>query len=64
MDSKMRDPMNINRMTYDEMSKVVNESYAKTNDVRRTVKDTGVPFDLVFDMTGLKDSFDFYDGED
>ena len=60
----MRDPMNINRMTYDEMSKVVNESYAKTNDVRRTVKDTGVPFDLVFDMTGLKDSFDFYDGED
>ena len=55
--------LNINRMSYDEMSKVVNESYAKTKDVRKTVKETGIPFDLVWDMTGLKDSFDFYDGE-
>ena len=56
--------MNINRMSYDELSKVVNESYAKTNNIRKTVKETGIPFDLVWDMTGLKDSFDFYDGED
>ena len=56
--------MNINRMSYDEMSKVVNESYAKTNDIRKTVKETGVPFDLVWDMTGTKDYFDFCDGED
>ena len=55
--------MNINRMSYDELSKVVNESYAKTNNIRKTVKETGIPFDLVWDMTGLKDSFDFYDGE-
>ena len=60
----MRDPMNINRMSYDELSKVVNESFAKTKDVRKTVKETGIPFDLVWDMTGLKDSFDFYDEED
>ena len=51
--------MNINQMTYDEMSKVVNESYAKTNDIRKTVKETGVTFDLVWDMTGYKDYFDF-----
>ena len=55
--------MNINRMSYDALSKVVNESYAKTNNIRKTVKETGIPFDLVFDMTGLKDSFDFYDEE-
>ena len=60
----MRDPMNINRMSYDELSKVVNESCAKTKNVRKTVKETGIPFDLVWDMTGLKDYFDFYDGED
>ncbi len=41
--------LNINRMTYEEMSKVVNESYATTKDVRKTVKETGIPFDLVWD---------------
>ena len=45
------------------MSKVVNESYAKTNDIRKTVKETGVTFDLVWDMTGYKDYFDFYENE-
>jgi len=56
--------MNINQMTYDEMSKVVNESYAKTNDIRKTVKETGIPFPLVWGMTGHKDYFDFYENED
>ena len=51
--------MNINQMTYDELSKTVNESYAKTNDIRKTVKETGVPFDLVWDMTGYKDYLGF-----
>ena len=55
--------MNINRMTYDELSKVVNDSYANTHDIRKTVKETGIPFNLVWDMTGMKDYFDFYDGE-
>ena len=56
--------LNINRMTYDEMSKVVNESYATTNDIQKTVKETGIPFDLVWDMTGMRDYFDFYDGDE
>ena len=51
--------LNINRMTYDALSKTVNESYAKTNDIRKTVKETGIPFPLVWDMTGYKDYFDF-----
>jgi hypothetical protein len=51
--------LNINRMTYDEMSKVVNESYPTTNDIRKTVKETGIPFDLVWDMIGLKDWFEW-----
>ena len=51
-------------MTYDEMSKVTNESYTKTNDIRKTVKETGIPFSLVWDMTGYKDYFDFYENED
>lgn len=54
--------MNIYRMTYDELSKVVNESYAKTNDIRETVKETGIPFDWCWDMTGCKDASDFEDG--
>ena len=51
--------MNINQKTYDALSKTVNESYAKTNDIRKTVKETGIPFPLVWDMTGYKDYFDF-----
>ena len=46
-------------MTYDELSKVVNESYAKTNDIRKTVKETGIPFSIVWDMTGYKDYLGF-----
>ena len=56
--------MNINGMTYDVLSNVVNKSYAKTNDIRKTVKETGIPCDLVWDMIGMKDYFDFYDGEE
>ena len=55
--------MNIHRMTYEELSKTVNESYAKTNDIRKTVKETGIPFPLVWDMTGYKDYFDLYENE-
>jgi len=51
--------MNINQMTYDALSKTVNESYAKTNDIRKTVKETGTPFALVWDMTGYKDYLGF-----
>jgi len=51
-------------MTYDELSKTVNEVYRETEDIRKTIQRTGLPFDLVWDMTGMKDWFDFYDGEE
>ena len=52
-------------MTYDELSKIVNTSYSKTKDIRTTMKETGLSFDEVWDMTGMKDYFDFEEtGED
>ena len=50
--------------SYEELSKTVNDSYKKTVDVRETVKETGVPFNEVWDMTGLKDWFDFYETDE
>jgi hypothetical protein len=42
-----------------------NASYAKTSDIRETMKETHLSFDEVLDMTGMKDSFDFEEiGED
>ena len=50
-------------MTYDELSKTVNEVYRETGDIKKTMEKTGLPFDLVWDMTGMKDYFDFEDTE-
>ena len=52
------------KLSYGELSQIVNASYAKTNDIRETMKETGVSFDEVWDMAGMRDYFDFYDGED
>ena len=49
--------------TYDELSKLVNVSYAKTNDIRETMKQTGLSFDEVWDMTGMKDWMDFMEDD-
>ena len=49
--------------TYDELSKLVNTSYAKTNDIRETMKQTGLSFDEVWDMTGMKDWMDFMEDD-
>ena len=49
------------KLSYEELSKMVNESYKKTGDVRETVKETGVPFNEVWELTGNKDWFDFYE---
>ena len=38
-------------MTYNELSEIVNNSYRETGDIRKTVKETGVPFNEVWDMT-------------
>ncbi len=49
--------------TYDELSKLVNASYAETKDIRETMKQTGLSFDQVWDMTGMKDWMDFMEDE-
>ena len=46
-------------MTYDELSKVVIESYLRTDNIRETMKETGRSFDEVWDMIGLKDWFEW-----
>ena len=46
------------KLSYGELSEIVNASYAKTNDIRETMKETGVSFDEVWDMTGMKDIFE------
>ena len=43
---------------YDELSKIVNASYAKTKDIRLTMKETGVSFGECWEMVG-PDLFDF-----
>ena len=44
---------------YDGIAKLVNDSFKRTRDIHKTMKETGMPFDLVYDMTGIKDHFDF-----
>lgn len=52
------------KLNYGELSEIVNASYAKTNDIRETMKETGLTFDEVWDITGMKDYVDFYVEED
>ena len=54
----MRNPY---KGSYDELCAKVNESYKITNDVRETVKETGLHFDVVWEMLGFKDWYDFYE---
>ena len=51
-------------MNYNELSEIVNKSYRETGDIRKTVKETGVSFNEVWDMTGLKDWFDLYETDE
>ena len=51
--------MNKNNLSYRELSEIVNASYARTKDIRETMKETGVSFSEVWEMTGMKDYFDF-----
>jgi len=45
--------------SYDELSKLVNESYCRTGNIRETIKEAGLSFDEVWDMTGMKDWFEW-----
>jgi hypothetical protein len=49
-------------LSYGELSEIVNASYAKTNDIRRTMKETSLSFDEIWDLTGMKDCMDFSGG--
>ncbi len=46
-------------VSYRELSEIVNASYAKTKDIRKTMRETGVSFSEVWEMVGMKDYFDF-----
>ena len=49
---------------YDDISKRVNTSYSHTQDIRATMKDTGLLFDVVSEMVGFKDEMDWMETED
>jgi len=53
-------------MSYDELSKVVNDAYRENSDIRiRTLaNELGIPFNVVWECLGFKDWFDFEDTED
>ncbi len=50
--------------SYDELSKMVNESYARTKDIRETMRETGVSFTEAWEMIGMKDYFDFVESDE
>ena len=56
--------MNKGYVSYRELSEIVNASYAKTKDIRDTMRETGVSFSEVWEIIGLKDYFDFYEEGD
>ena len=53
-------------MSYDELSKVMNDAYRENSDIRiRTLaNELGIPFDVVWECLGFSDWFDFEDTED
>jgi len=57
----MRNPY---KGTYQVICAKGKKTYKRTNDVRDTVKETGIDFDVVWEMLGFKDYFDFYDTEE
>ena len=46
---------------YDAISKRVNASYAETGDIHQTMRETRLPFDVVWEMVGMKDEMDWMD---
>jgi len=54
-------------LTYDDLCKLVNDAYRGNPDIRiqTLADDLGVPFEVVWEMIGFKDYFDFVEtGED
>jgi hypothetical protein len=44
---------------YDAISKRVNATYADTGDIRETMRETRLPFDIVWEMVGYAEYFAF-----
>ena len=49
---------------YDQVASRVNQSYRRTGDIRLTMVETGLPFDVVWEMVGMKDEMDCLDTQD
>ena len=43
---------------YDETAKRENKSYAKTEDIHQTMRETRLPFSVVWEMVGFRDEMD------
>jgi hypothetical protein len=48
-------------VSYGELCVKVNKTYKRMSDVRETVKETVIDFDIVWDMLGFKDWYGFYE---
>ena len=48
---------------YDETANRVNASYAETQDIHQTMRETRLPFDVVWEMVGFKDEIDWMETE-
>ena len=49
---------------YDAISKRVNASYAETGDIRETMREMRLPFDVVWEMVGFRDEMDWVETQD
>ena len=49
---------------YDGMSKRVNASYRRTGDIRLTMSETELTFDVVWEMVGFRDEMDWVETQD
>ena len=49
---------------YDTTAKLVNATYAETRDIRETMRETRLPFDVVWEMVGFRDEMDWVETQD
>lgn len=50
--------------TYDEVAAEVNKSYKTTNNIKKTMTETGQDFSIVIECLGFKDYYDFVEDDD
>ena len=49
---------------YDAISKRVNATYAETGDIRETMRELRLPFDVVWEMVGFRDEMDWVETQE